>query len=191
MAAFVYNKLPDQYKLMFQVNFITAENMDQVRRSFPMVDGTPMLVDMQTGTPVRSGDATVIAMAQLAHQWGQNVLLAELHPSCAAFDQHLRGALGGAPQAARPAPRTPEELLSQLMQAPTPSTKQEKVAVMKQVKEMLGYVPNELIAKYSSVSHEGKLVKGQFVSPDLKRFEMTREQVAELKKLEGAPLGDP
>ncbi len=57
---------------------------------------------------------------------------------------------------------------------------------------MIGYVPPELVAKYNSVSQEGKLVQGTFVSPELNKFsQMTREQQAELKKLDGAPMGDP
>jgi hypothetical protein len=87
IAAFIYNKLPDAKKMLYQVNFITPENLSQVRESFPMVDGTPMVVDMHTGTPVRSGDATVMAMLQLAYSWGMRIVLAELHPSCAQFDQ--------------------------------------------------------------------------------------------------------
>lgn len=56
---------------------------------------------------------------------------------------------------------------------------------------MLGYVPAELISKYSGVTHEGRMVKGSFVAPDLSKFQLTRDQHAELSKLDGAPLGDP
>jgi hypothetical protein len=54
-----------------------------------MVDGTPMVLDMQTGTPVRSGDATVMALMQLAYAWNQRIVLAQLHPACARFDQQF------------------------------------------------------------------------------------------------------
>ncbi len=66
------------------------------------------------------------------------------------------------------------------------------MAILKQLKKMIGFVPPELVAKYNGVSHEGKVVQGSFVSPELSRFQqMTREQQNELKKLDGAPLGDP
>jgi len=63
-----------------------------------MVDGTPMVVDMQTGTPVRSGDATVMAMMQMAYAWNQRILLSQLHPSCARFDQQFQAAMAHASQ---------------------------------------------------------------------------------------------
>lgn len=93
MVAFVYNKLPETRKQLFDVNFVTAENIHQMQRMLPELKGTPSLFDMQTNTNVMPGDATLFAMLQLAHSWSIPVRLAELHPDCIVYDQKFDSAI--------------------------------------------------------------------------------------------------
>lgn len=110
-----------------------------------MLEGTPMLLDAQTNTPVQSGDPTIFSMMHLAYSFGVRVALAQLHPSCGVFDQRFQQMIVGMTRQQAPptqqAPRTPEEMVEQLMSSPVPRTIEERQNVLKRVNEILGFVP--------------------------------------------------
>lgn len=173
MVAFIYNEIPDAQKDNIEVVFVTSENLSQVQRVFPMLDGTPMLIDRQTGVSVKSGDATVYAMLNLAYMWGVRVRLSALSPACEPYDRQFQAMVQQASQA-RPAepqrPATAEDWVAHILSQPAPARQEERLEIMNRVKQALGYVPVELMAKYSQVQKDGKIVSGSFVSPHLEKM---------------------
>jgi hypothetical protein len=217
MVAFIYNQLPEARKQMFEVNFVTPDNLAQVQRMLPELKGTPSLFDLSTNTNVAPGDPTLYAMLQLAYSWNVLIRLAQLHPDCVVYDTKFDGMIRAMMQQSRPdprmahadprmaeadprmaeaepraAPRNQQELLAYIVSLPLPRGREEQAAFLRQVKQQLGYIPLEIIAKINDHSQTGKVVTGTTVTKDIRAFSgLTPKAAEELKKLAGAPLGDP
>lgn len=82
-------------------------------------------------------------------------------------------------------------MIAYIISLPLPREREQQAEFLRQVKNELGFIPVEIIAKINESSQTGKMINGMTVAKDMNAFSQVNPKVAEeLKKLAGAPLGD-